>query len=73
MKWDDLLKVNNPTIERIRNAYRWFVEIIKSGVIWGCELRSPVHCQEINIEKLKLNCINKKGIYISKKNYSLII
>ena len=40
MKWDDLLKVNNPTIERIRNAYRWFVEIIKSGVIWGCELRS---------------------------------
>ena len=40
MNWLFLQKVKKPTTERTIYAYKWFVETIKSGVIWGCKLKS---------------------------------
>ena len=34
------LKVKKPITERTKYAYKWFVERIKSGVIWGWEVKS---------------------------------
>ena len=40
LNWLFFLKVKKPITERTMYAYKWFVEIIKSGVIWGCKLKS---------------------------------
>ena len=40
LNWLFFRKVKKPITERIRYAYKWFVETIKFGVIWGCALKS---------------------------------
>ena len=41
LTWFVLLKVKKPIIDKKIKTKKWFDEIIKSAVIWGCAFLSP--------------------------------
>ena len=68
LNWLFFLKVKKPITERTMYAYKWFVEMIKSGVIWGCKLKSLAVPIVLNIGDEE----DFKGIVDLVKNVAIV-